>query len=257
MSVRCLTTISRTAGKWARSGGTLACATSFPPNTVPLPTVLVPLTASVPPLTPNTRATQLGGEEEFNLAHILVRVPEQASPEQVKERRARAEQALSAIKGNANFAQVAASYSDAPDAMQGGQIGWRAGSRLPTLFVEVLTKLQPGESSAILRSPNGFHVLKLIERRGKDSPLIVQQTHARHILIKTSETVAESDAKQRLTQIKERLDNGGNFGELERQYSEDGSATRNGDLGWLSPSDTVPVPMPPRGRATRFRCSPA
>ena len=189
----------------------------------------------------NTRATQLGGEEEFNLAHILVRVPEQASPEQVQEKRGRAEQALSAIKNNANFAQVAASFSDAPDAMQGGQLGWRAGSRLPTLFVEVLTKLPPGESSAILRSPNGFHILKLIERRGKDSPLIVQQTHPRHILIKTSETVSEADAKQRLAQIRERLDNSsGKFAELARQYSEDGSATKGGDLGWLSPGDTVP-----------------
>jgi len=189
----------------------------------------------------NTRATQLGGEEEFNLAHILVRVPEQASPEQVQEKRGRAEQALSAIKNNANFAQVAAGFSDAPDAMQGGQLGWRAGSRLPTLFVEVLTKLPPGESSAILRSPNGFHILKLIERRGKDSPLIVQQTHPRHILIKTSETVSEADAKQRLAQIRERLDNSsGKFAELARQYSEDGSATKGGDLGWLSPGDTVP-----------------
>jgi peptidyl-prolyl cis-trans isomerase SurA len=189
----------------------------------------------------NTRATQLGGEEEFNLAHILVRVPEQASPEQVQEKRGRAEQALSAIKNNANFAQVAAGFSDAPDAMQGGQLGWRAGSRLPTLFVEVLAKLPPGESSAVLRSPNGFHILKLIERRGKDSPLIVQQTHPRHILIKTSETVSEADAKQRLAQIRERLDNSsGKFAELARQYSEDGSATKGGDLGWLSPGDTVP-----------------
>lgn len=189
----------------------------------------------------NTRATQLGGEEEFNLAHILVRVPEQASPEQVQEKRGRAEQALSAIKSNANFAQVAAGFSDAPDAMQGGQLGWRAGSRLPTMFMEALAKLNLGENSAILRSPNGFHILKLIERRGKDSPLIVQQTHPRHILIKTSETVSEADAKQRLTQIRERLDNNsGNFAEMARQYSEDGSATRGGDLGWLSPGDTVP-----------------
>ena len=188
----------------------------------------------------NTRATQLGGEEEFNLAHILVRVPEQASPEQLKERLGRTEQALSAIKSNANFAQVAASYSDAPDAMQGGMLGWRTSNRLPALFVETLMKLQPGEYSPILRSPNGFHILKLLERRGKDSPLMVQQTHARHILIKTSEAVSEADAKQRLMQIKERLDNNGNFGELARQYSEDGSATKGGDLGWLSQGDTVP-----------------
>lgn len=188
----------------------------------------------------NTRATQLGGEEEFNLAHILIRVPEQASPEQLKEKRARAEQALNALKNQGNFGQIAATYSDAPDAMQGGQLGWRTGSRLPTLFVEAINNLKPGENSGVLRSPNGFHILKLLDRRGKDSPLLVQQTHARHILIKTSEAVSESDAKHRLMQIKERLDNGGNFAELARQYSEDGSAARGGDLGWLSPGTTVP-----------------
>jgi len=188
----------------------------------------------------NTRATQLGGEEEFNLAHILVRVPEQASPEQVKEKLARAEQALSALKAQANFGQIAATYSDAPDAMQGGQLGWRTGSRLPALFTEAIHGLHPGGNTAVLRSPNGFHILKLLDRRGNDSPLIVQQTHARHILIKTNETVSEADAKQRLIQVKERLDNGGNFAELARQYSEDGSAPKGGDLGWVSPGATVP-----------------
>ncbi len=188
----------------------------------------------------STRATQLGGEEEFNLAHILIRVPEQASPEQVKEKLARAELALNALKAQANFGQIAATYSDAPDAMQGGQLGWRTGSRLPALFTEAIQKLQPGDNTAILRSPNGFHILKLLDRRGKDTPMIVQQTHARHILIKTNETVSETDAKQRLLQVKERLDNGGNFAELARQYSEDGSASKGGDLGWLSPGTTVP-----------------
>lgn len=188
----------------------------------------------------NTRATQLGGEEEFSLAHILIRVPEQATPEQIRERRARAEQALAALKAQTNFGQVAATYSDAPDAMQGGLLGWRTGSRLPTLFVEAVNALQPGESSAILRSPNGFHILRLIDRRGKDTPLLVQQTRARHILVKTNETVSEADARNRLTQVRERLVNGGNFAELARQYSEDGSASRGGDLGWLSPGATVP-----------------
>jgi len=188
----------------------------------------------------NTRATQLGGEEEFNLAHILVRVPEQASPEQVKEKLARAEQALNSLKAQANFGQIAATYSDAPDAMQGGQLGWRTGSRLPALFTEAINGLQPGGNTAILRSPNGFHILKLLDRRGNNTPLIVQQTHARHILIKTNETVSEADAKQRLIQVKERLDNGGNFAELARQYSEDGSAPKGGDLGWVSPGATVP-----------------
>lgn len=186
-----------------------------------------------------TRAAQSGGEDEFNLAHILVRVPEQASPEQVQDRRARAEKALSEL-GKADFAQVAASYSDAPDALQGGVLGWRAASRLPGLYIEAVSALKPGETSAVLRSPNGFHILKLLDKRSKGGAMIVQKTHARHILIKTSEIVAEADAMNRLTQIKERIDNGANFAELARLHSEDGSASKGGDLGWLSPGDTVP-----------------
>lgn len=187
-----------------------------------------------------TRATQLGGEDEFNLAHILIRVPEQASPEQLKEKRARAEQALAELNKGKDFSQVAASYSDAPDALQGGVVGWRMGSRLPALFLEAVNKLQPGEISGILHSPNGFHLLKLLDKRGKNTTFVVQQTHARHILIKTSEAVSESEAKNRLLQLKERLDNGAKFSELARLHSEDGSAAKGGDLGWISPGDTVP-----------------
>jgi len=187
----------------------------------------------------NSRAAQTGGEDEFNLAQILVRVPEQASPEQIQSKRAYAEKAWSELK-KVDFAQVAASYSDAPDALQGGVLGWRAASRLPTLFLETVNGLKPGEISAVLRSPNGFHILKLIDKRSKGGVLIVQKTHARHILIKTSEIVSETDAKNRIIQLKERVDNGVNFAELARLHSEDGSASKGGDLGWLSPGETVP-----------------
>lgn len=187
----------------------------------------------------NSRAAQAGGEDEFNLAHILVRVPEQASPEQIQSKRAHAEQALAELK-KMDFAQVSASYSDAPEALQGGVLGWRAASRLPTLFLEAVNGLKPGETSAVLRSPNGFHILKLLDKRSKGGALIVQKTHARHILIKTSEIVSEIDAKNRTIQLKERLDNGANFAELARLHSEDGSASKGGDLGWLSPGETVP-----------------
>ncbi len=187
----------------------------------------------------NSRAAQTSGEDEFNLAQILVRVPEQASPEQVKSKRDRAEKALSELS-KMSFAQVAASYSDAPDALQGGVIGWRAASRLPTLFLEAVNGLKPGETSAVLRSPNGFHILKLLDKRSKGGVMIVQQTHARHILIKTSETTSDIDAKNRIIQLKERLDNGADFAKLARLNSEDGSASKGGDLGWLSPGDTVP-----------------
>ncbi|MBI5752655.1 MAG: peptidylprolyl isomerase [Hydrogenophilales bacterium] len=187
-----------------------------------------------------SQAAAQGSDTEFNVGHILIQVPEQASPEQIQTRKARAEQALNELKKGADFAQVSASFSDAPNALQGGELGWRSASRLPQLFSDALNALQPGQTSGLLRSPNGFHLLKLIDKRGRDVPLVVTQTHARHILIKTSELISEADAKRRLTELKERLDNGAGFAELARLQSEDGSAAKGGDLGWLSPGDTVP-----------------
>jgi peptidyl-prolyl cis-trans isomerase SurA len=162
------------------------------------------------------------------------------SPEQLRERRTRADQALSQIKSGADFRQVAATFSEAPDAVQGGAMGWREITRLPTIFAEVVRGMKVGEVSAVLRSPNGLHILRVNGRRGQDAPVIVSQTHARHILIKTSEVVAENEARERLVKLKERLDNNADFAELARLQSEDGSASRGGDLGWLSPGDTVP-----------------
>ena len=188
----------------------------------------------------NALRSQDGKTEEFDLSHILVRVPEQASPEQLSDRRARAEKALAQIKAGTDFRQVAASFSDAPDAVQGGAMGWRELARLPSIFAETIKSMSPGEVSAILRSPNGMHIVRLNGRRGQNAPVIVSQTHPRHILIKTSEVVSEGDARERLVKLKERLDNKADFAELARLQSEDGSASRGGDLGWLSPGDTVP-----------------
>jgi peptidyl-prolyl cis-trans isomerase SurA len=170
----------------------------------------------------------------------MVVVPEQASADKIQTYRTRAEQALAKLKEGAPFNQVAAGYSDAQDALKGGELGWRPADRLPPLFAEVLQKMKPGEVSPVLRSPNGFHIIKLLDRRSKDAPVVVTQTHARHILIKTSELVSESDAKQRLQEIKQRIDKGANFAEEARLHSEDGSAPQGGDLGWLSPGETVP-----------------
>lgn len=181
------------------------------------------------------------GSEEFNLAHILLRVPEQARPEQLVRLQARAEEIIAQLRRGADFAQLAASNSDAPDGLSGGMMGWRPLDRLPTLFAEAVPKLKPGEVSEVLRSPAGFHILKLIERRGgaiKAQP--VEQTRARHILIKTSELVSEAEAKRRLLSLKERLSHGGDFAELARLHSNDLSSSRGGDLGWLNPGDTVP-----------------
>lgn len=178
--------------------------------------------------------------DEYNLSHILVVVPENASPEQIQARRERAEQAYAQLKGGSDFRQVAVAFSEAPDALQGGTMGWRPSSRLPTLFTDALKSLRAGELSPILRSANGFHILKLNDKRGGGAPVIVQQTHARHILMKTNELVSESEARNRLLALKERLENKADFAALARAHSEDASATKGGDLGWLSPGDTVP-----------------
>ncbi|MCK6384953.1 MAG: peptidylprolyl isomerase [Rhodocyclaceae bacterium] len=181
------------------------------------------------------------GSEEFNLAHILLRVPEQAKPEQLARLQARAEEIIAQLRRGADFGQLAASHSDAPDGLSGGLMGWRSVERLPTLFAEAVTKLKPGEISDVLRSPAGYHILKLLDRRGgaiKAQP--VEQTRARHILIKTSELVSETEARRRLADLKDRLAHGGDFAELARLHSNDLSASKGGDLGWLNPGDTVP-----------------
>jgi len=180
------------------------------------------------------------GRDEFNLLHILVSVPENASPEQLQARRARAEQALQQLREGADFRQVAAAFSDAPEALQGGQLGWREAERLPSLFLDAVRTMQPGQTSELLRSANGFHILRVNDRRGSVQRMLVQQTRARHILIRTNELVSETEARNRLLALKERLDNKADFAELARARSEDTSASRGGELGWLSPGDTVP-----------------
>jgi len=188
----------------------------------------------------NAQQGLAGRGEQYNLSHILVTVPENAGPEQIQARRSRAEQALQQLATGADFRQVAAAFSDAPDALQGGAMGWRDGARLPALFLDALKTLQPGAASPLLRSANGFHIIRLNERRGAGAPVIVQRTHARHILVKTNELVPQAEARRRVESLKERLDNNADFAELARLHSEDASGSKGGDLGWLSPRDTVP-----------------
>jgi len=188
----------------------------------------------------DTQAKQGNRGEQLQLAHILIVVPEQATAENLRVLQRRAEEALQKLRGGAPFAQIAAGYSDARDALQGGQIGWRPSNELPSLFADALAALQPGQLSDILRSPSGFHILKLLDRRNNDAPVFITQTHARHILIKTSELVSESEARDRLQEIKRSIDAGADFAEQARLHSEDGSAAQGGELGWISPGETVP-----------------
>ncbi|HET7198300.1 MAG TPA: peptidylprolyl isomerase, partial [Burkholderiales bacterium] len=178
---------------------------------------------------------------EYNLAHILVRVPDQASPERIQAARERADKALAEARGGADFATVAASFSDAPDALQGGALGWRNEGRLPELFTSALAQLQPGQVSPVLRSPAGFHILKLVDRReaGNDAAP-VRQTRLRHILIRTNEVVSDAEARRRALQLRQRIVNGEDFAEIARTNSDDASAARGGELDWVYPGDTVP-----------------
>jgi peptidyl-prolyl cis-trans isomerase SurA len=178
---------------------------------------------------------------EYNLAHVLVRLPEQASPEQIELARQKAEKARGEAVSGADFARVAASYSDAPDALNGGSMGWRGEDRLPEIFAAAVKSMRTGETSPVLRSPGGFHVVKLMDRRGAEEGAPVVQTHARHILVRTNEVVSEADARRRLGDIRERIVTGGaDFAEQARLHSSDGTASRGGDLDWLLPGDTVP-----------------
>lgn len=183
-------------------------------------------------------------QEEFNLSHILFRAPEGASPEQLSRLYAKAEAVLARVQRGEPFDKLAASYSDAPDALTGGNLGWRNSGRLPGLFAEAVGGLKPGQNSAILRSSAGFHIIKLMDKRGgsaKAVPTQVQQTHASHILIKTSEVLSDADAQRRLEELRERVTRGGaKFADLARQFSADFSAAKGGDLGWIYPGDTVP-----------------
>ena len=182
---------------------------------------------------------QSGKDEEMEIAHILVQIPEQASAEKIQASKQRANQAWDQLRGGAQFAQVAAGFSDAKDGLQGGSLGWRTADRLPTIFQEALKHMQLGDISAVLRSPNAFHMIKLLDKRSKDTPVVITQTRARHILIKSSEFTSESEAKNRLAEIKRRIEGGAAFAEQAKLYSEDGSAAQGGDLGWVSPGAFV------------------
>jgi peptidyl-prolyl cis-trans isomerase SurA len=185
------------------------------------------------------QAANAGGQE-YELAHILLRAPESASPEQLQKLRQRAEEALQRARGGENFAELSAAYSDAPDALKGGSLGWRQRDRLPALYAEAVSALQPGQVSGLLRSSAGFHIIKLLETRGGNAPASILQTRARHILVRINEVVSEAEARRKLEIVRERIVNGVDFAEQARLYSQDGSAAKGGDLGWLNPGDTVP-----------------
>jgi len=184
-------------------------------------------------------------QQEINLAHILVRTPENASPEQIAARQKRAQDVLQQLRAGADFEKLAITFSDADEALKGGGLGWRSKDRLPQIFSDAVAKLKAGEITPLIKSPNGFHILKVIGKRsaGQTAPAAasVQQTHARHILIKVNQLVTADEARRKLTELKQRLDNkAAKFEDLAKLFSNDLSANKGGDLGWIYPGDTVP-----------------
>mgnify|MGYP000382587216 FL=1 len=182
-----------------------------------------------------------GSGEEVHLAHIIIRIPEGASPETLNKLRLKAVSIDEQAKSGRDFGQLAATYSESNDAMQGGDLGFRPLDSLPQVMSSAIANLKPGQVSDVVRSPSGFHIVKLIARKGGSALPQIQQTHARHILIKVTEVTSEAEARQKINQVHSRLKNGEDFAALAKLYSQDGSAQKGGDLGWLYPGDTVPA----------------
>ncbi|WP_281718108.1 peptidylprolyl isomerase [Pandoraea apista] len=190
-------------------------------------------------------ATATPSSTEYRLSEILVKLPDGATPDQVSAAEKKANEALDKAKAGGDFAALAKQYSDASDAADGGDMGFRIPERIPDLYLNQVQKLQPGTVvPQVLRSNIGFHVVKLIEvrKQGGDQGMTVPQIHARHILIRVGDGVSEAQARQKLLDIKAQIESGkGDFADFARQFSVDGSASQGGDLGWISPGETVPA----------------
>jgi peptidyl-prolyl cis-trans isomerase SurA len=182
-----------------------------------------------------------GKNLELNISQILVTVPEGADAATLAKRQERAEAALARVLGGEDFAVVAREVSEDPNRAQGGALGLRPASRLPDLFVEQVRGLSAGQvSPTLLRSGAGWHVLKLVERQDS-SAFKVTQTRARHILLRPSAQLSSEAAALRLAEYRSQIEAGSaTFEALARRYSEDGSADKGGDLGWVSPGGFVP-----------------
>ena len=179
--------------------------------------------------------------DEYNVSHILIAVPQEASPTQLEEASRKAADVAQRARGGEDFAKLALAYSNSQTALEGGALGWRKGSELPTFLTEVIVKLKPGEVSEPLRTPTGFHIIRLNEVRNKDSKAIEDQVHARHILMKPNELNDDALVRQKLSQLRERILKGEDFAGLATTTSEDpGSASQGGDLGWSGPGAFAP-----------------
>lgn len=177
---------------------------------------------------------------EYNLAHILIPTPENASPQAIQSAQSRASEISAQLRQGADFQSVAIANSGGQNALEGGDLGWRKAEQLPTLFAEQAVKMFKGEISEPVRSPAGFHIFKLVDTRG-DEKVLQNQVHVRHILIRPNEVRNDREAQRQAQDIYKRLQNGASFDELAKAHSDDtASALNGGDMGWISPEALVP-----------------
>lgn len=177
----------------------------------------------------------------YDVSHILIAVPQAATPEQLEEAEARAHDVQRRAVQGEEFARLAIAYSNSQTALEGGSLGERKGSELPTALADLIAKMKPGDVSEVLRTPTGYHIVKLNNVRGGMQQSVVSQVHARHILMKPNELQDDATVRQKLEQIRSRVLNGEDFAGLAATTSEDpGSAADGGDLGWTNPGTFVP-----------------
>jgi peptidyl-prolyl cis-trans isomerase SurA len=191
----------------------------------------------------NFLASDLGQmqlSEEFRLANILIPVPEAASPDEIRAAAQKTSQVYDSLRGGADFAQTAMSSSASENALEGGEIGWRKAAQLPPAFAELIRTLSVGDITEPVRTPSGFMIVKLLEKRGGDTQ-VRDEVHVRHILIKPNEVRSEEETRRLVERLYERIVAGEDFATLAKSFSEDpGSALNGGDLNWIDPNSLVP-----------------
>lgn len=181
-----------------------------------------------------------GKDDEYNLGHILISLPEAANAEQIQKAKQKAEQVLNQLRNGADFQQMAVAVSGGQQALQGGQIGWRKAAQMPTLFSDIVPEMEVGSYSDLIRSASGFHIIKLQDKRSDNQRHIIEQTLARHILIRPNELRSNNEVQQRLNLLRERIIRGEDFSLLARSHSDDkASAADGGSLGWVNPGVMV------------------
>jgi peptidyl-prolyl cis-trans isomerase SurA len=187
------------------------------------------------------RQQSAAANDEFNVSHILLSLPAAATPQQLEEISHKAQDvAVRAGKGE-DFGQLAIANSNSQTALDGGQLGWRKGTQLPQFILDLVVKMKPGEVSEPVRTPSGYHIVRLNERRSGEAPVIINQIHVRHILMKPNELDDDETVRQKLAKLRERIQKGESFAGIASTASEDpGSAPDGGDLGWSGPGTFVP-----------------